>query len=77
VLDLAGLASAEALARRAVEKGSVWMDDLARRHDVRLAMIYDNSFRGIPPGWTCLGALYLGREQITPAGVTFKTPCAI
>lgn len=73
VLDLAGLASAEALARRTVEKGSAWMDDLSRRHDVRLAMIYDNSFHGIPPGWTCLGRLYLGREQITPAGnvVTF------
>jgi hypothetical protein len=73
VLDLAGLASAEALARRTVEKDSAWMDDLSRRHGVKLAMIYDNSFRGIPPDWTCLGRLYLGREQITPAGnvVTF------
>ena len=73
VLDLAGLASAEALTRRTVEKDSAWMEDVSRRHDVRLAMIYDDWFRGIPRGWTCLGRLYLGRERITSAenAVTF------
>jgi hypothetical protein len=73
VLDLAGLASAEALARRAAADDPAWMEDLARRHGVRLAMIYDDWFRSIPPSWTCLGRMYLGRERITPAGnaVTF------
>ena len=64
VLDLVGLASVEAFARRVSENDRVWLEDLTRRHDVRLAMVYQDWF-GIPPRWTCLGRLHLGRQRIT------------
>lgn len=49
VLDLWGLASREALARRLA--GGDWMDDLAERHGVRLVMIYDEWFPERPTHW--------------------------
>lgn len=67
ILDLWGLGSAEAGARRmAAEPG--WVDDLTARAGVRLAMIYDHWFTGeIPVRWRWLGRLHLGRPRITPA----------
>lgn len=49
VLDLWGLASREALARRLA--GGDWMDELAERHGVRLVMIYDEWFPERPAHW--------------------------
>lgn len=67
ILDLWGLGSAEAGARRmAAEPG--WMDDLTTRYGVRLAMIYGHWFKvEIPARWRWLGRLHLGRPRITPA----------
>ncbi len=67
VLDLWGLGSVEAGARRlAGEPG--WMDDMATRRGVRLAMLYEDWFPGqIPAGWVRLGTLRLGHMRVTAA----------
>jgi hypothetical protein len=69
VLDLVGLASIES-ARHQQNPDSSWMQRLAERHDVELAMIYAQSFKELPANWTKLGELRLGRERITPFGST-------
>jgi hypothetical protein len=70
VLDLRGLASRDALeaARKTAEPS--WMDRLARRHDVKLAMIYPEMFKAIPAEWTPVGELHLGTVRITPFSST-------
>lgn len=67
VLDLWGLGSIEAGARR-TENEPGWMEVLVRRHDARLAMVYDSWFPGqIPFHWVRLGTLRLGNARVTPA----------
>jgi hypothetical protein len=67
VLDLAGLASPEALEARYHARGSGWIDRLCRVHGVQLVMIYDDWFATLPPGWVHLGTLSFARARITPA----------
>jgi hypothetical protein len=67
VLDLGGLSSIEALKRRKNSVNAAWMDEIAKEHNVQLAMIYDNWFDGIPANWQKIGELHLGKTQITPA----------
>ncbi len=66
VLDLAGLASREALLRR--RSGAPdWMQSLTQRYGVKAAMIYDDWFPSIPDDWTRIGELRLGKPRIAPA----------
>jgi hypothetical protein len=67
VLDLWGLASAEALRRRTTEKDPAWMAGMAQRHDVKLAMIYDPWFPNLPASWRKVGSMALSRKCVTPA----------
>lgn len=73
VLDLWGLASLEALQARMTARNPAWMDELARKHNVKLAIIYDGWFRKKPPAWKAVGVMELGKTCITPADryVTF------
>ena len=41
------------------------MDGLARKYNVKLAMIYRDWFKEIPNGWMPIGDLHLGRPRIT------------
>lgn len=73
VLDLWGLASLEALQAKRTEANPAWMDKLARKHHVKLAIIYDSWFRRKPPSWKAVAVMELGKTRITPADryVTF------
>ncbi|TWH51628.1 hypothetical protein [Sporomusa sp. KB1] len=73
VLDLWGLASLEALKSRQTATDSAWMDKLASKHNVKLAIIYDSWFRNKPFTWRPVAVMELGKERITPASnyVTF------
>ncbi len=63
VLDLWGLASAEALERRVSDAAPGWADTLAEQHDVRVAMIYDRVLaEALGPDWVPLGQLLLETE---------------
>jgi hypothetical protein len=65
VLDYAGLGSEPArLARTLVTRDPRWMDDLARAHGVRLAMIFQSWFPDVPPGWKLVARLHLGISDI-------------
>ncbi|HYE96642.1 MAG TPA: hypothetical protein VD962_10565 [Rubricoccaceae bacterium] len=68
VLDLAGLASREALMRRMAADPSPWMDTLAARHDVHFAMIYEEWFPERPARWVHLGTLRLGHIRLVTGG---------
>ena len=63
VLDLYGLASAEAL--RAGDKSAAWMDYAVRVHDVSLAIVYPDLFH-IPATWTPLARM-CGPENVVSA----------
>ncbi len=66
VLDLFGLASAEALAaRRESRRG--WLDSMVRGRGIRLAMLYTDWFPQVPASWIPVAELHLGRQRITPA----------
>jgi hypothetical protein len=67
VLDLAGLASQEALHARLDERGSAWMGRLALEHGVRLAMIYDGWFPDHPANWQRVGTLRFKQIRVTAA----------
>lgn len=74
VLDLWGLASPQALALRSRHgDDGRWMQLLADRHDVRLAIVYEHWFKDIPANWVPLATMYLGKKRITAASraVTF------
>ncbi len=73
VLDLWGLGSEEARAARAGDPSGRWMDDLARRHDVGLAMIYTSWFERLPAGWRAVARLSLEQPSFAAdeAAVTF------
>ncbi|MFT3857748.1 MAG: hypothetical protein QM742_09705 [Aquabacterium sp.] len=68
VLDLWGLASAEALQARL--KGP-WtgarIDQLMASQHVEIAMIYKNWFPDLPPSWTHVGGLVLAVPQASAA----------
>lgn len=68
VLDLWGLASPQALKARMRHEDPAWMNVLAEKHGVGLAMIYSAWFPELPAGWKKVGALRLSRKLITPAG---------
>lgn len=60
VLDLWGLASAEALALRMSDSTSGWAGPLAAEKGVRLAMVYDKWLSdAVPATWDKLGVLHL------------------
>jgi hypothetical protein len=67
VLDLFGLGSLEALNLKRRSNNSGWMDNLAKKHNVKLAMIYDSWFPDIPTNWIKIGELYLGKKKIAPS----------
>lgn len=73
VLDLWGLASLEALQARMTAKNPAWMTELAGKHHVKLAIIYDSWFRRRPPSWKAVAVMELGKTCITPGDryVTF------
>jgi hypothetical protein len=63
VVDLLGLASNEAVRQR--DKSAEWLDDVTRRHDAGLAMIYVEAFKRIPGSWTKVGELKLASRRMT------------
>ena len=67
VLDLWGLASLEALHARGENEDSRWIAPLAERQGVRLAMIYEEWFPGLPEDWLRLGVLRMNTIRVTPA----------
>ncbi len=69
VLDLYGLASKTALTNK-TSSNNQWMNELAIKHNVKLAMIYDSWFPTVPANWKKIGYLKLGRRKITPAEST-------
>ena len=68
VVDLLGLASNEAVRQR--DKSAAWLDDVARRHDAGLAMIYVEAFKAIPPTWTKVAELKLASRRMTASYAT-------
>jgi hypothetical protein len=63
VLDLWGLASAEARRIRLSDPGPGWTGDLTAKHDVPVAMVYDHWFEdGIGEDWVKLGDFHLTIE---------------
>lgn len=66
VLDLFGLASAEALAARR-ENRQGWLDKMVRERGIRLAMLYTDWFPRVPDSWIPVAELRLGRQRVTPA----------
>jgi hypothetical protein len=62
VVDLVGLGSAEA-ARQKI-KTAAWLNDVTRRHNVGVAMIYTEWFKDIPANWTLVGTLCLLRPPV-------------
>jgi hypothetical protein len=73
ILDLFGVANKDALAHRLSRHGVEWMNELSSRYGVRFAMIFDPWFRRLPPNWTPVGKLYLGKRRVSTWGevVTF------
>jgi hypothetical protein len=65
VLDLEGLASMET--RVAAAAGGDWMEALAAKHGVKLAIVSPGVIPQLPANWIALGTLHLGRPCITPA----------
>ncbi len=65
MLDLWGLASNEALARK--DKSAAWLDDVTRRHGTGMAMIYPQLFKAIPEAWTKVGELHMFATPVTAA----------
>jgi hypothetical protein len=72
VLDLAGLASKEALTARLHESGPTWMERLCREHDVRFAMIYDGWFPDRPAEWVRVGTLKFAQLRVTAASAAVQ-----
>ncbi|MEM6785761.1 MAG: hypothetical protein AAF624_18720, partial [Bacteroidota bacterium] len=77
VLDLWGLASVEALERAGAPDPN-WMERLATRHGVEVAMLYAPSFAALPVSWVQVAELRLSQPpSVVPHGtVTFfaRTP---
>ncbi len=64
VLDLWGLASREALAKKRTEGSGEWITSLANHYDVKLAMVYDLWIPNMPSNWIAIGKLYLGKPRV-------------
>ncbi len=75
VLDLFGLASPEAMKAK---KTTEWMDDITRRHQIGLVMIYKDWFPPAPSSWREIGELKLTKgRRLFVAGTTvtfYATP---
>lgn len=56
VLDLWGLGSPEAAMQG--NKSTAWMEDVARRHDIGLVMIYPEAFAKVPSSWTPIAVIH-------------------
>jgi hypothetical protein len=65
VLDLWGLASNEALIM-ARTRSAAWLDDITRRKDTGLAMIYREWFPHVPSSWMLLAELHLSSPSVIP-----------
>ena len=65
VLDLFGLASREAFESRTAGKGCEWLNVLAHKHGVRLAMIYASWFPHRPANWKPVAEMSLSRSNTT------------
>lgn len=70
VLDLYGLASAEALRMRLSRSDPQWMADLAASRGAGLAMIYDRWFPRLPSGWQRVAELRLPGPPVAAADRT-------
>ena len=70
VLDLWGLGSIEALRLRQTSDDVEWMSDLANKKDVKLAMIYDDWFNGVPEDWHKIGELSFTKLWLPPGKVS-------
>jgi hypothetical protein len=72
VLDLWGLAHRGAAEARTRGDES-YMGELARAHDVQVAMLYGAWYARPPEGWHAVAEMRLSRQRMTPAGdaVTF------
>jgi hypothetical protein len=62
VLDLAGLASNEAL--RTPRKDAAWLGDITRRHEIAAVMIYPDWFVSLPQDWRLMGVLHLPKTRL-------------
>jgi hypothetical protein len=69
VLDVYGLASVEASQQS--PKTAEWLEDIVRRHNVQLAMIYPDWF-DIPPGWIPEARMCLKTNPVVVA-----EPCVV
>ncbi|HEX8696136.1 MAG TPA: hypothetical protein VF746_27210 [Longimicrobium sp.] len=67
VLDLWGLASAEAMRARRARGGPEWMERMAAAKGAELAMIYDTWFPRRPASWRKVATLRLDGFRFTPA----------
>lgn len=68
VLDLWGLGSEKARKERFKDSHQTqWMTDFARRHQVRLVMVYEQWFPTLPPSWKPIASIELGHYRVTPA----------
>ena len=68
ILDLAGLASYEALTLRADPATDIWIRRLMDRHQVEHALIYDSWFARRPANWIRVATLDLPAPWITVGG---------
>lgn len=67
VLDLWGLGSEKARKERFKDSHQTqWMTDFARRHKVRLVMVYNEWFPTLPSNWSPIATLQIGRFRVTP-----------
>ena len=67
ILDLWGLASQEALEARMKRRDLSWMDDVARKRGVGLAIVYESWVPARAIGWIKVGEMHLSRARVTPA----------
>ena len=72
VLDLWGLGSTDALKAKIHHEGPNWMDHLAKKHQVSVAMIYKDWFPQLPNNWIHVATLHLGRGRMTPSKPTVQ-----
>lgn len=70
VLDLWGLASNEAFKARVPWRGPEWMEEMASRKHIRLAIIYHGWFAGLPQSWIKVAEMKLSRRCITTSSDT-------
>ena len=71
VLDLWGLSSRKALQMRSQSRlqsqdsSLQWMDQLVQERNIRLVMLYEDWFGGVPEQWTLVGTLHMHRPRVT------------